>query len=133
MKDQNNNTRTDETTWNNELKKQGDHTFFNEGFSNEKLPDDYDPAQSKTEDHLKRETETDTDGDKTNVQRARHTDDNSPSGNPVANESADNKVLEDPDLATNRDRNYDVNPNRYPESHPDNDKHRGNIDAGKSE
>src|SRR5690606_10652742 len=114
---------------NNEMKERPDHTFFNEGFSNEKLPDDYDPAPEKTEDHLKREFETAPDGERTEVNRARHTDDLSPNGAKVQNENADNRIIENPDLAQNRDRNYDVNPNRYPPSHPDNHEHRGNIDV----
>ncbi len=128
MEDLNNNTDKGDTTWNNEMKDRPDHTFFNEGFSNEKLPDDYDPAEAKTEDHLMRESEIDADGDKTTVHRARHTDDLSPEGSKVANESADNKVIENPDLAQNRDRNYD-DPKRYPPSHPDNHEHRGNINV----
>ena len=38
----------------------------------------------------------------------------------------------DKETAENRDFNSDTDKNRYPASHPDNKKHRGNIDAGKS-
>ncbi|HEY0045616.1 MAG TPA: hypothetical protein VGB44_02790 [Flavobacterium sp.] len=127
MEDQNNNTGKDETTWNNEMKKRPDHTFFNEGFSNENLPENYDPAEAKNEDHLKREFETGADGETTEVHRARHTDDQSPEVSKMENMGADNKVIEKPELTQNRDRNYDVNPQRYPHSHPDNHEHRGNL------
>lgn len=90
-------------TWNNQQK--------NEGFSEENLPSDYNPANEKG---LQPELETDEDGEKRIVERARDT----------ATGPADNSAIRD--KFENRDRNYD-HPDRYPPSHPENKRDRGNM------
>ena len=90
-------------TWNNQEK--------NEGFSGENLPDDYNPAKDT---QLQPELETDEDGSKRIVERARDT----------ATGPADNRIIES--KAQNRDRNYD-HPDRYPKNHPENKHDRGNM------
>lgn len=81
---------------------------------------------------LQPETETDTQGQKTTVQRARHMEHQSAvqSGKPesalqskpsTAPEAAGKKMVE------NKDKNSDITPSRYPNSHPDNHYNRGNI------
>ncbi len=81
---------------------------------------------------LQPEIETDTEGVKTVVQRARHmeqelTDDTIASSEnsskpSTAPEAAGKKMVE------NKDKNSDITSNRYPNAHPDNHKNRGNID-----
>jgi len=111
----------------------------NEGFSGDNLPKNYDPSKGK----LKPEQDTDTDGDTETVQRARDVDEKkassvSDSDNTVRD---DGKVVnksrgtaseaEDKETVENRDFNSDTDEERYQGSHPDNKKHRGNIDPGK--
>ena len=100
------------------------HEELNEGFSTENLPKDYNPASK-----LKPELETDEDGNKSIVNRARHTQQTTPHGNNNnsglhADETVEKKMVE------NKDRNSDITANRYPNSHPDNHINRGNIDLG---
>lgn len=92
--------------------------------SHEKVP--YTPK-------LKKEVVTDTDGNKEIVDRARNENENIKevsngidSDNPNANRgvSTDEEAKK---TVENKDRNSDVNPNRYPNSNPDNHKDRGNM------
>lgn len=85
---------------------------INEGFSGKNLPDDYNPSKGK----LKTEIEKDAKGNSDVVKRARPTKD------VKTDESLKNK--KNPE---NRDKNSDIDPNRYPSSHPDNKKNRGNL------
>jgi hypothetical protein len=94
----------------------------NEVFSGENLPENYNPSQ------LKKETETDDEGNKTHVDRARFTDLADESEPPESDKSTDSTDIENRESLQNRDRNYDVSPNRYPPSHPDNHTNRGNIE-----
>ncbi|HEX8270247.1 MAG TPA: hypothetical protein VF581_10185 [Flavobacterium sp.] len=100
------------------------HRDFNEGFSAENLPKDYNPSQ------LKSETVTDEQGNEKTVERARHTElDPNADAAKTADESADNQIIEKGDSPQNRDRNYDTEADRYPASHPDNHVHRGNMNV----
>ncbi|MBD3582820.1 hypothetical protein [Flavobacterium selenitireducens] len=89
-------------TWNNEQKK-GD---LNEGFSGENVPEDYNPAK-----HVK-ETETDSDGNKKTVDRARNaertTDDE---GKWKESGSLKKSDLSEEKIEGREDHNYD-SPNR---------------------
>lgn len=112
----------------------------NEGFSGENLPKNYDPSKDK----LKTEIDKDTDGNADAVKRARDVDEKQASevsqssktigsdGNVVSKSRGTATENEDIETAENRDFNSDTDETRYPASHPDNHKHRGNIDAGKS-
>lgn len=112
----------DKTKWNREQHFE-QHREFNEGFSNENLPEDYDPSQMKSE------TETDEEGNIKAVDRARYTDlENEQTPSDTGKTQIGNQEIENPESLQNRDRNYDTNPNRYPPSHPDNHTNRGNID-----
>ena len=97
--------------WNNQQE-------LNEGFSGENIPDNYNPSNEDIANRLKSETETDVNGNPDTVKRAR---DHSQTGDD------DNSAIENPQSLQNRDRNYDSNPDRYPQSHPDNDRNRGNM------
>lgn len=96
--------------WNGEQEKQKGE--INEGFSGKNLPDDYNPSKGK----LKMEIEKDAEGNTDIVKRAR------PNMETKTDETLKNK--KNPE---NRDKNSDIDPNRYPSSHPDNKKSRGNI------
>ena len=100
-------------TWNNQQ--------LNEGFSGKNLPEDYNDNDAR----MTTETETDQYGNKTNVKRARfpHTADD-PS---LVDPPADNAVIENKKSLENRDRNYDIASNRYPHSHPESHRDRGNM------
>ncbi|MHA3786761.1 hypothetical protein ACX0HA_01020 [Flavobacterium hauense] len=112
----------------------------NEGFSGENLPKNYDPSKDK----LKTELDKDTDGSTVTVKRARDVDEKkappvSDSGKTTRDDGAvisknrgTASEKEEIETAENRDFNSDTTKKDYPESYPDNDKHRGNIDAGKS-
>lgn len=111
----------------------------NEGFSGENLPKNYDPSSNK----LKPELDKDTDGNTETVKRARDVDEKKAApisqsdkttrndGTVVSKSRGTANDAEDRETAENRDFNSDTDKNRYPASHPDNKKHRGNIDAGK--
>lgn len=102
---------------------------LNEGFSGENIPDDFGSEASR----LKTEIETDAEGNKKTVERARNAEGTVPEENNrnwneneslsrgVTTEEAVKKTVE------NKDRNSDITLNRYPNSHPDNHKNRGNI------
>lgn len=112
----------------------------NEGFSGENLPKNYDPSKGK----LKTELDKDTNGNTNTVKRARDVDEKQASPVSQSNKTMrdDGAIVsksrgtanekEDKETAENRDFNSDTNEKRYPASHPDNKKRRGNIDAGKS-
>ncbi len=112
--------------WNGEQNPNIQHEK-NEGFSDGNIPADYNPAPLKTE------LDIDTKGDPKVVKRARHEAAN-PNHKQDSVQDPDyktgNEVIEDPELTENKDRNYDIADNRYPASHPDNKKHRGNINPG---
>lgn len=107
----------------------------NEGFSGENLPKNYDPSTNK----LKTEIDKDKAGNPNTVKRARDVDEkNAP---PVSNSDKttrdDGKVVsksrgttnekEDIETAENRDFNSDTEKKRYPPSHPENKRDRGNM------
>jgi hypothetical protein len=99
-----------------------------EEFSNENLPEDYDPTATK----LVAEVETNSSGDQKIVHRARNVD-----SNPETNSSVDNKqpsssleIFSDKEtqrMIENKDHNSDITAFRYPNSDPDNHEDRGNI------
>lgn len=125
MENEKNSTQGDqnETKWNRGQHFE-QHREFNEGFSNENLPADYDPSQ------MKEETEIDEDGNIRKVDRARFTDfTGEQTSDDTGKKASNNKAIENPESLQNRDRNYD-DPNRYPPSHPDNHESRGNINFG---
>jgi len=111
--------------WNNGQQKNADKEI-NEGFSGQNIPNDYNPSDEKVQNRLRDEQETDEDGNDKNVKRARHTDDDESHVASGESRNEDNSEIRNPKAAENRDRNYD-SPDRYPNSHPDNDKNRGNI------
>lgn len=102
---------------------------LNEGFSSENSAENFGSEESR----LKTEIETDVNGNKKTVERARHVagtiseenernwNENESLSRGVGTEEAVKKTVE------NKDRNSDIIPNRYPNSHPDNHKDRGNI------
>jgi len=93
---------------------------INEGFSSKNLPDDYNPADA----NLQPETETDENGNKKTVHRARNPESESDGkGTSEGSQTA----IQNEKTVENKDRNSDVASNRYPNSHPDNKKDRGNI------
>ncbi len=109
----------------------------NEGFSGENLPKNYNPSTNK----LKPEIEKDKEGHMEVQQRARDVDEKK--APPVDSLSSDtvrddgavvNKSRgtanekEDIETAENRDFNNDTEKGRYPPSHPENKKNRGNMD-----
>lgn len=108
----------------------------NEGFSGENLPKNYDPSKDK----LKTEVEKDKDGDIDTVKRARDVDEKqaspvSESDKTTSREGVIDKnrgtknQAEDMETAENRDFNSDIEEDRYPASHPENKKVRGNSDS----
>ncbi|HEX8562663.1 MAG TPA: hypothetical protein VF676_06765 [Flavobacterium sp.] len=112
-----------DTKWNREQHFE-QHREFNEGFSNENLPEDYDPSQ------MKPETETDEEGNIRQVERARYTDlQNEETPDETGKIETGNEAIEPHEQ--NRDFNYDPDPERHPDKHPEKDKNRGNIDFGK--
>jgi hypothetical protein len=113
-------------------KKTNNKQNTNEGFSGENLPEDYNPATSI----LKEEVEIDANGNEKVVQRARNVDgsiasipepeertwnENESLSRGVSTEKEVMKTIENEDL------NSDITAHRYPASHPDNKKDRGNI------
>lgn len=90
---------------------------INEGFSGQNLPKDYNPSKGK----LKMEIEKDQSGNATIVKRARDVQEYDTE---ATTDSEDLKSKKNPQ---NRDKNSDTDPNRYPASHPENKKDRGNI------
>lgn len=115
---------------NNDLgsKKMNNKENTPEEFSNEILPENYDPAATK----LVPEVETNSSGEQKMVHRARTID-----ANPVQNKSDDNEspscsvaIFSDKEtqkMVENKDHNSDITAHRYPNSDPDNHEDRGNI------
>lgn len=113
---------------------------LNEGFSGENLPKNYDPSTNK----LKTELDKDEHGEVHSVKRARDVDEKQAPPVSLSDKatSDDGTIIdknrgtandeEDIETAENRDFNSDIDEKRYPSSHPDNKKHRGNIEPGKS-
>jgi hypothetical protein len=111
----------------------------NEGFSGENLPNNYNPKEGK----LKAEFEKDEEGNLEIQKRARDTDEKQAppvsssgtttrdDGTEVSKSRGTANESEDTETAENRDFNSDTEENRYPASHPDNKKQRGNINPGK--
>lgn len=93
----------------------------NEGFSGKNIDKDYNPSDESIEDRLKAEKEIDNQGDVNIVERARDLDDSLIDKN-------HNKPIEGNKNLENRDKNYDPDPNRYPNADPDNKKNRGNME-----
>ena len=119
---------------NNDLssKKTNNKQNINEGFSGENLPEDYNPVIS----NLKEEVEIDATGNEKIVQRARNVDGSIASIPELEerswneNESLSRGVSTEKEAmrtVENEDYNSDITAKRYPNSHPDNKKNRGNI------
>ena len=113
-------------------KKDLDKQNINEGFSGKHMAD-----KEKTQDSiLTDEVEIDADGNKTIVQRARNVDgsvahipDEERTWN--ENESLSRGVTTEEEVmktVENEDLNSDITAKRYPPSHPDNHKNRGNME-----
>lgn len=113
-------------------KKTNNKQNTNEGFSGEKLPQDYNSSAPI----LKEEIEIDANGNQKIVQRARNVDgsiaplpdeeertwnENESVSRGVSTEEEAMKTVE------NKDLNSDITAHRYPNSHPDNHEDRGNI------
>jgi hypothetical protein len=103
----------------------------NEGFSGTNM----DPKSNSPKSILVDEIEIDAEGNKKTVQRARNlegtdtsteegktSDENKSSNRGVETEEETMKTIENEDL------NSDITANRYPASHPDNHKNRGNME-----
>ena len=112
--------------WNNLQTDRLDHKEFNEGFSTENISPDFDLAKEAT-DNLRTETDIDEHGNPDQVQRARYIDADASEKASKTTLDVDNRVIENPTSLENRDRNYDLDPNRYPPSDPENHINRGNL------
>lgn len=112
-------SETGNRKWNNHQEDPSDHKQFNEGFSAENLPPDYNDAEMQSE------TESDKYGNERHTERNRFPETDAA----AMNSSADNATIHTGNRPTLRDTNYD-NPERYPSSHPDQKYHRGNHNAG---
>lgn len=109
----------------------------NEGFSGENLPNNYNPSKGK----LKPEVEKDEEGNMEVQKRARDVDEENavPVSQSDKTTRDDGKVIdksrgtaneaEDMETAENRDFNSDTEEDRYPPSHPENKRNRGNMDT----
>lgn len=80
---------------------------------------------------LQPEIETDAYGNKTVVERARHMEHDLPIGETHVTEGVSSKPSTAPEeagkkMVENKDKNSDITSQRYPNSHPDNHKNRGN-------
>lgn len=115
------NKATGDTKWNS-------HQEPNEGFSAQNIPQDYNPSDEKIENRLRPELETRQDGSHGVVERARFPDDAPQEDTASPELGNDNRVIENQESLENRDRNYDLDPERYPPSHPENKENRGNLD-----
>lgn len=102
--------------WNGEQEKTKGE--INEGFSGENLPNDYNPSKGK----LKTEIEKDVAGNLSTVKRARSVENDAKTNSETGGTPL--KAKKNPE---NRDKNSDIDPNRYPASHPENKKDRGNM------
>ena len=104
-------------------KKINNEQEVNEGFSSDNLPENYNPSDAK----LQQELEKKQDGSENIVHRARNVDTGERNWNENESLSRDIHADEIEKMAENRDRNYDTNPERYSNDHPDNHANRGNI------
>lgn len=82
---------------------------------------------------LQPEIETDTKGETTVVERARHMQHEIPAEGPHTDTGLRSKPSTAPEeagkkMVENKDKNFDVTPSRYPNAHPDNHQNRGNIE-----
>jgi len=99
--------------WNGEQDKSKNEP--NEGFSGKNIPEDYNPKEK-----LKSETEKDDEGKTEEVKRARDVE------NYDSEATTSEENLKSQKNPENRDKNSDIDPNRYSADHPENKKHRGN-------
>lgn len=101
--------------------KKWNNTQVNEGFSGQNLPEGYNDQNPR----MTTEVETDESGNETQVKRARfpHQQDDAS----VFDAPVDNSVIENKKSLEHRDRNYDIARNRYPNSHPESHRDRGNM------
>ena len=81
---------------------------------------------------LQPEIEMDAEGIKSVVKRARHMEQNLPAGEANTSKELSSKPSTAPEefgkkMVENIDKNSDITSHRYPNSHPDNHKNRGNI------
>ena len=81
---------------------------------------------------LQPEIETNTEGVKSVVQRARHMEQDLPISETHPMEGVSSKPSTAPEeagkkMVENKDKNSDITGQRYPNSHPDNHKNRGNL------
>lgn len=81
---------------------------------------------------LQPEIETDTEGEKSIVHRTRHMEHELESSEPNTTVPLGSKPSSAPEeagkkMVENKDKNFDITSNRYPNSHPDNHHNRGNI------
>jgi hypothetical protein len=109
-------------------KKTNNKQNINEGFSGENMDKNTNPDVS----HLKSEVEIDSHGNQKIVQRARNIEgtlEQNEDTTPVNLSSDIANVSEEQakKMVENKDHNSDITANRYPNSHPDNKKDRGNI------
>ena len=107
-------------------KKMNGKQTVNEGFSGENIRDDFSNEASK----LRTEIETDADGNKKVVDRARHVEGTIPEEEKTWNENeslARGVDTEEEVMKTieNIDHNSDITAHRYPNSHPENHKDNG--------
>jgi hypothetical protein len=114
--------------WNNEQE-------VNEGFSAQNLPNDYNNENPL----MTSELETDQFGNESEVKRARfpHQHDeklifDTPDTRAAGELSEANSVIENKKSVENRDRNSDIATNRYPYSHPESRRDRGNFDVNEA-
>lgn len=79
---------------------------------------------------LQPEIETDAEGRKTVVERARHMEHELPVGEthatPISSKPSTAPEAAGKKMVENKDKNSDITANRYPNSHPDNSENRGN-------
>ncbi len=115
---------------NNDLgsKKMNNKQNTPEEFTNEILPENYDPAATK----LVAEVETNSNGDQKIVHRARNVDANPELNTTDENQQPSSSVelfsdKETQRMIENKDHNSDITAHRYPNSDPDNHEDRGNI------
>ncbi len=123
----NENKNSDDKKW-KDLQDENAPTDLNEGFSGNNISDSYNPSDEKTQDRLRTEVEQDETGDMQQTERARFTEDGAADAASKQSETTSNDPIKNKKSVENRDRNSDIATNRYPESHPDNQQNRGNIE-----
>ncbi|HEX9980679.1 MAG TPA: hypothetical protein VGB50_08970 [Flavobacterium sp.] len=117
-----------DTKWSGLQQKRHINEELNEGFCDDNLSADYNPSDAK---ELQQETDVDENGNPIQVDRARFPDETPQLDAPHPATGDDNRIIENRESLQNRDRNYDLDPNRYPPDDPENKRSRGNIDFGK--